>query len=417
MGSGRLRNLPFVSRPPEAARERAEPRLLAANMPVSRQPAEVWATGSRPAEVRPRPLTNLRNDGPRLGVAPVVSAADRQPVSSGKQETGPRRYAALAAVVALAIGAFGAIAGTALLSPAPSEKKTIATAGPPDDPNPSGADRSTSPVPAPALTPRPVAAGIPGMVGEQHKPKPMASKAPVDVSNSALPASAVKPTPLVAALPPEKPVHLVKSTAVPEIVPSSAATRKEAQPKPVAVRLPAETGRPTHPQVAGHHAHSRSAREARSISPASSPEHASTARHSERATRAAETLTPPSGVGSESVASAQHSQRAPRTAENSASPASSDRAAATRHSQRASSPGEGSTETAAQQPSNQTAEFDQLLAHLTGSTRPAAEPGAGAPPPRSASTPPPFLGQSLTPPGPGAPDPFASRSLDRPSPQ
>ena len=164
MGSSGLRNLPFVSRPPEAARERAEPRLVAA-MPVSRRPAELRATEGRPGEANPEPLTNLRNNGPRLGVAPVVSAADRQPVSSGKQETNSRRSIALAAVAALAIGAVGAIAGTGLLSTAPSEKKTIATAAPPDDANPSGTDRGVALVPAPATTPRPVAAGVPGISG------------------------------------------------------------------------------------------------------------------------------------------------------------------------------------------------------------------------------------------------------------
>ena len=245
----------------------------------------------------------------------------------------------------------------------------------------------------------------------------MPSKASPEGSNSALPAPAAKPTPVASGPPPEKPVHLVKSTAVPEIAPFSAATKREAQPEPGTVRPAPETGRPAHPQIAGHHTHSRSAREARSMSPAPSLEHALTARHSERAIRAADTLTPPSGVGSEPVASAHHAERAPRTAENSAPLASADHGSAARHTQRASSPGEGSAGTAASRPADPTAEFDQLLAHLTGSAKPAAEPGAGPPPPRSAMAPPPFVGQALTPPGPGAPDPFASRSPDRPSPQ
>jgi hypothetical protein len=416
MGSSGLRNLPFVSRSPEAVRERAEPRLVAANMPVSRRPAELRATEGRPGEAKPEALTNLRNNGPRLGVAPVVSAADRQPVSWGKREAASRRSIALAAVAALAIGAVGAIAGTGLLSTAPSEKKTIVTAAPPDDANPSGTDRGAAPVPAPATTPRPVAAGVPGISGEQHAPKPMPSKASPEGFNSALQPPAAKPTPVASGPPPEKPVHLVKSTAVPEIAPFSAATKREAQPEPSAIRLPSETGRPAHPQIAGHHTHSRSAREARSMSPAPSLEHALTARHSERAIRAADTLTPPSGVGSESVAPAQHAERAPHTAENSAL-VRADHGSAARHTQRASSPGEGSAGTAASRPADPTVEFDQLLAHLTGSAKLAAEPKAGPPPPRSASAQPPFVGQALTPPGPGAPDPFASRSPDRPSPQ
>jgi hypothetical protein len=415
MGSSGLRNLPFVSRPPEAARERAEPRLVAANTPMPRRPAGLRATEGGPGEVKPEPLTNLRNNGPRLGIAPVVSAADRQPVSWGKREAGSRRFIALGAVAALAIGAFGAIAGTGLLSSQSSEKKTIATAAPPDDPNPSGTDR-VAPVPSAAQKPRPVAAGIPGISGGQHAPKPMASKASPEGSNSALPAPAAKPTPVASGPPPEKPVHLVKSTAVPEIARFSAATEREAQPEPSAIRLLSETGRPAHPQIAGHHTHSRSAREARSMSPAASLEHALTARHSERAIRAADTVTPPSGVGSESVAPAQHAERAPHTAENSAL-ARADHGSAVRHTQRASSPGEGPGGTAASRPADPTAEFDQLLAHLTGSAKPAAEPGAGALPRRSASAPSPFVGQALTPPGPGAPDPFASRSPDRPSPQ
>lgn len=345
----------------------------------------------------------------------MVSAADRQPVSSGKREAGSRRSIALAAVAALAIGAFGAIAGTGVLSSAPSEKETIVAAAPPDDANPSGTDRGAAPAPPSAPKPRSVAAGIPVIAGEQHAPKPIASKAP-ERSNSALPASATQPVSVASGAPPEKPVHLVKSTAVPEIVPFSAATKREAQPEPVAARLPSETDRPAHPQVAGHHTHSRSAREARSMSPAPSLGHASTARHSERAIRAADTLTPPSGVGSEPVVSAPHAQRAPRTAENSAL-TSSEHGSAARHTHRASGPGEGSAGTAASRPADPTAEFDQLLAHLTGSAKPAAEPRDGAPPPRSASAQPPFVGQALTPPGPGAPDPFASRSPDRPSPQ
>ena len=171
MGSSGLRNLPFVSRPPEAVRERAEPRLVAANTPGSRRPAEVRATEGRPGEVKPEPLTTLRNNGPRLGVAPVVSAADRQPVSSGKREAGSRRSIALAAVAALAIGAFGAIAGTGVLSSAPSEKETIVAAAPPDDANPSGTDRGAAPAPPSAPKPRSVAAGIPGIAGEQHAAK------------------------------------------------------------------------------------------------------------------------------------------------------------------------------------------------------------------------------------------------------
>ena len=416
MGSSGLRNLPFVSRPPEAVRERAEPRLVAANMPVSRRPAELRATEGGPGEVKPEPLTNLRNNGPRLGIAPVVSAADRQPVSSGKQETNSRRSITLAAVAALAIGAFGAIAGTGLLSSAPSEKKTIVAAAPPDDANPSGTDRGAATVPPAAPKPRSVAAGIPGISGEQHAPKPMRRKplrrGPTRHYRLRQPSRH-----------PLRPARLPKSPSTSLNRPPSQKSllfrprqEEKLSPNPVAVRLPSETGRPAHPQVAGHHTHSRSAREARSMSPAPSLEHASTARHSERAIRAADTLTPPSGVGSEPVASAQHAQRAPHTAENSAL-TSADHGSAVRHTQRASSPGEGSAGTAASRPADPTAEFDQLLAHLTGSAKPAAEPGAGAPPPRSASAPPPFVGQALTPPGPGAPDPFASRSPDRPSPQ
>lgn len=380
MGSGGLRNFRFGSRPPEAVRERAEPRLVASNAP---------AMSRRPAEVKSGTPTNLRSDGPRLGVAPAVSAADRQPVSSGERETKSRRYGVFTAIAALAIGAIGAIAGTGLLSSAPSEKKPIVTAGPPDDTNPSGADHSAAAIPAQARTPRPVAAAaIAGSPGEQPKQKASASKAPLDLSKSALPAAAAKPAPpLAVASPPEnKPVQLVKSTPVPEIAPSLAPARKQPEPEAAAA------GRPAHGQVAARHTHSRSARETRPVNSATIPEHASTARHPQRATRAAET---------------------------SALPAGPDRALAARHSQRTPSAGESSAETAAPQPAGQTAEFDQLLAHLTGSAKPASEPRAAtpakpaapAPPSRSAS------GDALTPPEPGAPDPFALRAPNTPSAQ
>lgn len=385
MGSGGLRNFRFGSRPPEAIRERAEPRLVASNAP---------AMSRRPAEVKSGTPTNLRSDGPRLGVAPVVSAADRQPVSSGKRETKSRRYGVFTAVAALAIGAIGAIAGTGLLSSAPWEKKPIVTAGPPDDTNPSGADHSAAAIPAQARTRRPVAAAaIAGSPGEQPKPKATTSTAPLNVSKSAPAAPAAKPASLAAASPPEKkPVPLVKFTAVPEIAPPSAPVRKQPEPEAAAGRSSAEAGHPAHAQVAARHTHSRSARETRPVNSATVPEHASTARHPQRATRAAET---------------------------SAQPAGPDRALAARHSQRTPRAGESSAETVAPQPAGQTAEFDQLLAHLTGSAKPAAEPGTPSParpaapelPPRSAS------GDALTPPEPGAPDPFALRAPNAPSAQ
>jgi hypothetical protein len=416
MGNGGLRNLSFVSRPAEAVRERAEPRLVTSNPP---------AMSRRPAELNSGLLTNLRNDGPNLGIAPVVSAADRQSVSSGKREGSTSRFVTLAAVAALAAGIIGAIAGTGLLSSTPPEKKTIAAVRPPEDLNPSGADRSSAPIPAQAPTPRAVAADIAGAPGEQPKAKTIESKAPPDVSKPTPPAVAAKPVPPAFGPPPEKPVKLAKSTAAPEIAPSSAATRGEAKQGPTVVRPAAEAGHPAHPQVAARHSHPRSAHEVKLVNSATIPEHASTARHSERPTRTAETLTPPSEVSSEPAASAHYSQRTTHAAETSAPAAAPDRALAARHRQRATRIGESPAETAATKKADQTAEFDQLLTNLTGSAKPAAEPRAAAavkppgdgPPTRSASAPPPFLGPSLTPPGPGAPDPFALRAPDRPSAQ
>ncbi len=347
MGHRVFQNLSFASRPQSPERERSEPRLL---------PSEPPLPFRRPVPPNSAVLSAARDDAMRPAIAPITAASERNPIAPAVRGPNSLRFIAVAGCILFAVAGVGSAAFLLFANPA---KEIVGTASPTNPSAPSQTGHSAGPPSLGAEERHPAETR-----GAANPPSALPSPAMNDAALKspsglplASPPSPINPPP-TGAVAPEKPAAKVASDRHGVAPPLHRAAL-------VAVRQQS-AGHPGAAEAGDRHtlAEGEATADRRATSGQQEAERVSRARHAERhahprAARQIRTLTAQTG-----------SSRSPRPR----SPDQTTRVAGPRPAQHADQP----------------AQFNDLLAHLTGSAKPADR----------------VSGQTLTPPAPGAPDPF-----------
>jgi hypothetical protein len=347
MGHRVFQNLSFASRPQSPERERSEPRLL---------PSEPPLPFRRPVPPDSAALSAARDDAMRPAIAPIAAASDRNQIAPAVRGPNSLRLIAVAGCILFAVAGVGSAAFLLFANPG---KEIV---GPASPTNPS----------APPQTAQ--SAGPPSLGAEERHPAetPAAASAPSAPPSPAMNDAALKSPSGLPLVSPPTPINPPSTAAMMPAKPAAKVVSDRHGVAPslhraalVAVR-PQSAGHPGAAEAGDRHtlAAADAAADRRATSGPQEAERVSRARHAERhghlrAARQIRTLTAQTG-----------SSRLPRPH----SPNQTTRVAASGPAQHADQP----------------AQFNDLLAHLTGSAKPADR----------------VSGQTLTPPAPGAPDPF-----------
>jgi hypothetical protein len=363
MGRRIFQNLSFASRPQPPMAERSEPRLLPSEPPLAFR---------RPVPPDPTVLSAARDDATRPAIAPITAASDRNPIAPAVRDPSSSRVIAVAGCILFAVAGVGSAGFLLMANPG---KEVAGVASPATPPAPLQTDQTAGPGPLGAAEQHPAETGA-GASPPNAPPHPTVNDAALQ-SPSGLPlvspAAPMNPPP-TAAVGPAKPPSRTPPAAV-------------AEGAGAVARVPSHhhTVRPSSHPVAMVAAQPQSAGNSAAAGAQTGD------RHTVAATEAtADRRAPSAPVETRSISRAVTAERHAHL-----------RAAREiRTSRVQTAPGrfpphapERRTHVAGSGPAQRTdhaAQFNDLLAHLTGSPKPADRAS----------------GQSLTPPAAGAPDPF-----------